>query len=526
MPLSDPDFLDRFVVLLSHRHDADPEGGDDAWERVAADVRAFIQTGHLGSTDEIDAYDANLCRQRCRFAMWQLSKAAGERRAARRAARAQRRPAVSPGAVGPIVAESTADLVHPSDPKPSTFNVTRDSVAARVQQIMRDARARLPTTMEEGSEDDSTTSADDSDGEQPGVGAAAASAKKPLSVYVPPAGRGGAATEDDARRAAAAGAAEDELLQRVQQLQADYYAKHRRWVHLAPVAPRATSPSKSANAEGTTAPTTKAATTTSAAAAAGAVPLARMTTADVASMLTQLNLVDYASRFRRTDGEMLAEMSHDDLRARFAPDAEAADVLWRHLKRIAADATSPLPVRAATEERAAISAVYAAVASGSPAREARAPLAEAHSPNVDLASQLRGGDLSALKRALTPGSNTRPARPTRPSAVRYEDDDEDIDRAAAAAAATDDADFGGVANAFLSDVGRSAPSASRHVDPMAGRGGRALGGRGGSSPSMGRGAGNSVEPSAARAVSGSQVSTRSRVAIIEYSDAEEEEDDS
>lgn len=218
-------FVDHYILLLAARYGApflsdsaedilsDPNmaastGVAEQWEWVADDLQKCLR--HPRTTAEhrqlqhldVCAFTATVCRERATYLNWQHRQNAEERRS--RLPRSQAKLASA------SMAPPTAD-----GERPSGYDVTRDSIARDVSSIFEAVRRALPSAVvDEKAEEDE-------DGWESPVGGGMVS---PGVVPIPLSG------PEESQRNRALAAARDTLLDKVQQLQAEFYAAHHRWV--------------------------------------------------------------------------------------------------------------------------------------------------------------------------------------------------------------------------------------------------------------------------------------------------------
>jgi hypothetical protein len=356
-------FIDGLVVLLVARHRAPVTGGvsadKEAWRLVSAGVQASLR--HPVSDRErlelrhVDPHHFTpaVCHRRAAYLLWKLKKQQAE-------------------AAASISEERGAH---------GGFDVTKHSIAEQVDEIFRQARMNLPTILQssgaDSSEDEPTNDA--------------------LKVH-----EFNCKSSEDVQRDARIAEAEDELMRKVQELQVEFFDKHRRWVEV----PITLSPTKDrvSNEQPER--------------------ILQMTATDVAEVLRSLGLADHLDKFKRTTGRVLLCLKRSELRDRFEDDVEAADVLWswieerRPAKQAAADKMPLAPPNLGksraeerdTHERQQVAAMFDMF------RHVSAQ--QGHRLDDTREAQHYLDPLSALKRAMNPH------RPPRPSAINYDDDDD------------------------------------------------------------------------------------------------------
>lgn len=496
-----PPHLNRLILLLAEHHGAsiDVDIGDGAseiyeddddedapldvemqsavrkarqqWKSVSEGLHAAVSHNvFTGKPLSVERFDAEFCQTCARYEVWSNSQKSPQAEKDR------------------LVKQSRAEI--------SGFNITRESIGDRIHQIMEDARKNLPTIAADAK---SETSVDEDE---------------PIEVFQPPLREGQPQTEEELRIAVEMGEAEDELMQHIQKLQVEHFNRFRRWIdvpyNFLDVKPKfgqqdekqtdiispSSNNSKSERAE---AGATAAATRTRGANVSTA-NLEDMTVEDVRALLTELDIDEHASKFRRTTGKVLSALSKADIKERFQDDVEAADILWVALEA-RRDSRKDLQQ---TKTGQHVKALYDAIKQ--PQRAPTGSMDEVRRFEQDMAiaqtrSQLERGDLSAIKRSMNPD------RPIRPS--------QQMDMNATLDTTIDEEDFATLTANYKAMVAQSfADSGSARAVPS-GRGGRGRGGYGG------RGATPSATvPCAAKTTA--PPSSR-RWDIVEYSDEEEDQ---
>jgi hypothetical protein len=178
---------------------------------------------------------------------------------------------------------------------PSRFNITRDSLTRDIHLLYASVKQNLPSI---------SADADDS-------------ALEEVHTFA-------CKTEEDVRRDQMLAEAEDDFMRKVQDLQSEFYAKHKKWIDvpisLTPSKPDATAARQPA--------------ATSAHSSCGKLmTLEQLDTAGVAQLLVDLDIGEHKEQFRRTTGKLLAQIAKSDLRERFNGDKEAADILWAFIEK-------------------------------------------------------------------------------------------------------------------------------------------------------------------------------------------------
>ena len=376
-------FVDNLIVISAARYGAqiaDESNTDqEKWHLVAQAVQSVLLHPHNEDERlmlrhiEVSKFSAEVCHHRAAYLLW---------KAKRSEASAQR---------------------------PSTFNITRDSIADEIGLLYKSVKQNLPTI---------SLDIDDSGHEEE------------IHQFA-------VKSEEDVRRDQRLAEAEDDFMRSVQELQTEFYAKHKKWVEV----PINLSPSKSSAAVSTAAVPAKA-------------RLEELDTNGVAQLLDELDVSEHKQSFRRTTGKLLAEISKADLRERFGGDKEAADILWAHIEKSrsaksggASAATPPRDAVKSAEQQQA-ERLFAAFRSPDPF----ASLKKAMNPDRPLRPSEQSGEvfsteLERYSKATAGAAPTAPAtqQPTignKPAAqkatessppnrgnrwqvVEYDDDDED-----------------------------------------------------------------------------------------------------
>lgn len=284
-------FIDNYIVILAGRYGAPIDCGpfpDDhaaSWALVASAVQAALRNPQ--TDDErlrlkyVDPhfFTAQVCHHRAAYLLWKARRAAQEGHAAR----------------------------------PSKFNVTQHSIADEVAMIYQNARASLPTIAAAFDDED-----DDDD------------------VLVEPLNILPQKTAQEVARDQQLAEAEDELMRKVQELQVEFFGKHRKWVEVPWTASPSNSPQKSASNSSKSG--------SAALAAPPAAPqlnevnfcidninrklLVEVTPEELEVVFDALDISEHKSAFRRTNGRVLKTLQRSELRERFGRDREASDLLW------------------------------------------------------------------------------------------------------------------------------------------------------------------------------------------------------
>ncbi|EKF27752.1 hypothetical protein MOQ_008517 [Trypanosoma cruzi marinkellei] len=231
------DFIDHYILLLAARFHApldavsffegDP---DEPWEKVARCVRDVLlhpqteeerrEVAHV----DLSLFDAQLCRERALYFTWRLREDA---------ANDATKSAAAAGASARI--QSTEKMS--GKPKghaaaPSQFDITKDSLRDEVERIYTAVRKNLPSTFGlrppgNGASDNShgnddgdvqlgdrsnSSSSDDDDGES--LDAVEFTLR----------------SEEEMKRDVAIAEAREALLAKIQEMQAEFFAQHRRWI--------------------------------------------------------------------------------------------------------------------------------------------------------------------------------------------------------------------------------------------------------------------------------------------------------
>ncbi|RNF05319.1 uncharacterized protein Tco025E_07795 [Trypanosoma conorhini] len=222
-------FIDNYILLLAARFNAPLDAAslsegdhDDPWEKVSRCVRDVLfhplteaekrEVAHV----DVSLFDAQACRGRALYFQWRLQEDAA-------AAATARKADAAPGA--PL--QSTKEMngggsVHAVAPAP--FDITKDSLRDEVERIYTTVRMNLPSTFALPSSADGAASNHGEDGGS-GEGDAGEGEEEVLDAVDFP-----LRTEDEVQRDLAIAEARDALLTKVQQMQAEFYAQHRRWV--------------------------------------------------------------------------------------------------------------------------------------------------------------------------------------------------------------------------------------------------------------------------------------------------------
>lgn len=357
-------FLDNYIVILAGRHGAPVTCGAfpksnaaavAAWRCVASAVQsalAHAQPTERAQLAHVEAlmFTPQICHHRASYVLW----------------KARREAAQLPG--------------------PSGFNITRDSVGHEISEIYQHAKRMLPTI---ATEDDETGDDDD--------------AVEPLHLF-------DAKTAEEVVRDQRIAEAEDDLMRKIQELQVEFFDKHRKWVD-APTSltPPATTPEKRAITNKKKSEATTLDAVNFCIENINRKLLIEVTAEELAVVLDSLDISEYKQAFRRTTGRVLKTLLRSELQERFGGDVESADLLWAWIserRQISAPSSkSSTPTKAATRDDVAKKQVSAM---------------------LDMFRRVGGGDAvpQASSHYLDPLANLKkamnPHRPLRPSQVDYD----------------------------------------------------------------------------------------------------------
>ncbi len=375
-------FIDNSVMVLASRFKANPEdAADPSWNLVSAALQAQLR--HPITDDERVAlrwvdllhFTPAVCRHRSQYILWRSGK--------QRAERAEAKQQEKAGALQPV----------------SQYNVLTNSLKAEVDQLMEEARKRLPSAFNHGGAGAQAFLGGDSDDDDDD--------SKPIEIFRPPA----AMLVDPAQAEA-----EAQLLQRIQELQLDHYKKFKRWVEadISLMDSPSKQPPHSAGAAGTYATIGKNRSGLVSEDAIEDIPIEQLTIAQVGDLLDFLGISEHKPKFRRTSGKLLNALKKEDVRERFGEDFEGADILWTHLesnRAVSQGAGKPsaamLSAKKLFDEYRNPTNTVGQRTTNLHAFEAQT--AESRNRQRSVEQYIANGDISALKRAMNP---YRPARPS------------------------------------------------------------------------------------------------------------------
>lgn len=383
-------FMDNYIVILAARYGATIDvtllstENAAAWELVARAVQTALQHPLTDSERQQVKYvdplnfTAEICHRRASYLLWKARR----------------------------------DAAAAKQLQPSKFNVTRHSIADDIALIYQNARASLPSIATGDDDDD-----DDDD------------VVEPLHIV-------SHKTPQEVARDQQLAEAEDELMRKVQELQVEFFGKHRKWVEVpwsstTPTnSPQKSAPHSKSGATSTPPPSQPQLQTLNFCIDnINRKLLADVTPEELEVVFDALDISEHKSTFRRTNGRVLKSLQRSELQERFGRDREAGDLLWAWIeerrsaygsgKKDDDDCPSKSVVRPGTAEDSARQQVTAmldmfrrmgteAPAKPQPSKEYLDPLAH-------------------MKRAMNPH------RPLRPSQQDYDEEE-------ALAAAADDGD--------------------------------------------------------------------------------------
>lgn len=215
-------FIDHYILLLSARFNAPihtwtgrittrANAADDpsfaAWRLVSRSVQDVLSSTGTQTPQEreqlkhIDPgmFTPQVCRERAMYLQWKIQKTAADRKQRRDpgALEAKKKAASSPGTAAN---------------KPSTFDVTKQT--SEISDLLKAVRNQLPSVAVDSSSDD-----DGDDGE---VEAFFLQSSNIVNVPM--------RTDDQVQRDLEVSTARDAMLAKIQDMQAEFFEKHRRWV--------------------------------------------------------------------------------------------------------------------------------------------------------------------------------------------------------------------------------------------------------------------------------------------------------
>ncbi|EAN92140.1 hypothetical protein C3747_73g28 [Trypanosoma cruzi] len=229
-------FIDNYILLLAARFHApldavsffegDP---DEPWEKVAHCVRDALL--HPQTEDErrevahvdFSLFDAQLCRERALYFTWRLrEEAANDATKSAAAAGASARIQITQKMSGKPKNRAAA---------PSQFDITRDSLRDEVERIYTAVRKNLPSTFglrppENGAANNSR--GNDDVGEQ--LGNSGTDEDDDDDDEALDAVEFSLRSEEEMKRDVAIAEAREALLVKIQEMQAEFFAQHRRWI--------------------------------------------------------------------------------------------------------------------------------------------------------------------------------------------------------------------------------------------------------------------------------------------------------
>lgn len=372
-------FMDNYIVILAGRYAAPidcgsfPKAHAAAWTCVARALQAALQ--HPQTDEErqqltyVDPqyFTAEVCHHRASYLLWK----------ARRREVAQQQAA-----------------------QPSKFNVTQHSIGNEIALIYQNAKASLPTI---------STEVDDDDDDESSV-------VEPLAIFPQK-------TVEEVARDQRLAEAEDELMRKVQELQVDFFGKHRKWVEVPWAGDGATpinSPQKSAHSKSGAAAESPARLTLREENFCidniNRKMLVEVTAEEIGVVFDALDISEHKSAFRRTNGRVLKTLQRNELNERFGRDREAADLLWAWLderRGSAVNSKSSTPTKgsirpgtaedAARQQVTAMLDMFRRMGNAGPTKPAPSP------QYLD--------PLAQMKRAMNPH------RPLRPSQQDYDEEE-------------------------------------------------------------------------------------------------------
>jgi hypothetical protein len=281
-------FMDNYIVILAGRYgapiDCDSFSVENAtaWGLVARAVQTALQhpltdseRQQLKYVDPLN-FTAEVCHHRAAYLLWKARRAAADAKGN----------------------------------QPSGFKVTQHSIADEIALIYQNARASLPSIALGDDEED------DDDVVEP--------------LHIMP-----QKTAQEIARDQQLAEAEDELMRKVQELQVDFFGKHRKWVEVPLSITPTNSPQKSA------APSSKSGATLTPPPSQPQLQevnfcidninrklLVEVTPDELEVVFDALDISEHKSAFRRTNGRVLKTLQRVELQERFGRDREAADLLW------------------------------------------------------------------------------------------------------------------------------------------------------------------------------------------------------
>lgn len=337
-------------------------------------------------------FSARLCQQRVRYCVWRAKREADEAEAEVRSRRTAKKAS--------------------SRPKPSGFNIVQgDSLTATVEAIMAKARESLPSTnrskkVSSEKEEEIESSSEDENA--------------PLEVFQP----SNFMTEEELAAHAEAQQAEDDLMQKVQELQVQHFQRFRKWIELG--TGEATSPPPSIYYHNGVTLDDIAKQKQRQQKQEEEKLLSQQeffrkfktfSPSQLGDWLEEIGISQHSSRFQRTTGAILLSMSKGDIKERMHPDVEGADILWHHLERVK---------EGKPQSDSAVARLYKATKAPTSDWQTQSEQLKrvehehqkasglgTHSSVAAIEHQLAQGDLSGLKAALAnaPAAN-RPLRPS------------------------------------------------------------------------------------------------------------------
>lgn len=432
-------FVDNYIVILAGRHGAPIQVGpfprqfQSQWHAVAVAVQESLR--HPQTDEErlqlrhIEAnfFTAEVCHHRASYLLWRARKERSQRKVV------------------------------------SSFDITRDSIGNEIAEIYQSAKDRLPSIRNDDSDDDDDGTVQ--------------------SVHV-----FSNKTKEEVARDQKIAEAEDDLMRKIQELQVEFFDKHRKWVD----APVTFTPDVS--------PTKK----RIASSPPGALEpenfcieninrklLIDIQPQDLAVVFDSLDISEHKDKFKRTTGRVLKTLSRKDLHERFVDDKEAADLLWAWIEErrcSAPSSKSSTPQKRAAPGSMEDAARQQVTAMLNMFRSANSTVPEPTPRYLD--------PLANLKKAMNPN------RPLRPSQMNYDDEE--------ALAEMNDctADDEEMSAAFAKSTGRggaTTQATASKVDPR----------RGGAPPSS--------QPAAASFKETAAPTRANRWQVVEYASDEDDE---
>ncbi|RNF05846.1 hypothetical protein TraAM80_04313 [Trypanosoma rangeli] len=229
-------FIDNYILLLAARFNAPLDAAsisgcehDESWEKVSHCVRDVLlhpkteaekrEVAHLDAS----LFDAQACRGHALYFQWRLQEEAAT---AATTIRGSAPPSERLQSTKKIARGHSSHAVAPS-----SFDITKDSLRDEVERIYTTVRMNLPSTLNLPlpSNEAATNCCDDDDGDvrlaDDGEGDEEEGNDEVLAAV-----DFALRTKEEVDRDLTIAEARDVLLTKVQQMQAEFFAQHRRWV--------------------------------------------------------------------------------------------------------------------------------------------------------------------------------------------------------------------------------------------------------------------------------------------------------